>query len=53
MVKTDEQTTQLEVRKNYESPRLIEWGSLRDLTHGPNSGLQDVPNNADGGSEAE
>ena len=37
-------------RRPYERPRLIEWGSLVELTRGPElSGLQDLP--MDGGSE--
>ena len=27
----------------YEEPRLIEWGSLHDLTHGPLAGPEDFP----------
>jgi hypothetical protein len=28
----------------YEEPRLIEWGSLRDLTRGPElAGFEDFP----------
>jgi hypothetical protein len=37
-------------RKRYERPHLTEWGSLRELTGGPISGLQDV---VEGGTENE
>lgn len=36
--------------KAYERPQLIEWGTLNELTKGPLSGLQDVP---EGGTEAQ
>lgn len=29
--------------RRYEEPRLIEWGSLRDLTRGPLAGPEDFP----------
>ena len=38
-------------RKPYAPPYLIEWGSLRDLTRGPISGLDDLP--FDGGTTNE
>ena len=38
-------------RRPYDSPRLIEWGSLADLTRGPFSGLDDLP--LDGGTTPE
>lgn len=38
-------------RRPYDSPRLIEWGSLTDLTRGPFSGLDDLP--LDGGTTPE
>ena len=38
-------------RKPYAQPCLIEWGSLRDLTRGPISGLDDLP--FDGGTTNE
>ena len=38
-------------RKPYQKPDLIEWGSLADLTRGPDSGLHDLP--MDGGSTPE
>jgi hypothetical protein len=38
-------------RKPYDGPRLIEWGSLIELTKGPISGLDDLP--LDGGTTFE
>ena len=37
--------------KPYERPSLIEWGSLRDLTRGLITGLEDLP--MDGGTQNE
>lgn len=30
-------------RARYSPPRLIEWGTIRDLTKGPEGGDQDSP----------
>ena len=38
-------------KRPYESPCLIEWGSLTALTRGPISGLDDLP--LDGGTTVE
>jgi hypothetical protein len=38
-------------RKSYERPRLIEWGSVTELTKGQISGLDDLP--LDGGTTNE
>lgn len=38
-------------RRPYESPCLIQWGSLTALTRGPISGLDDLP--LDGGTSVE
>ena len=39
------------LRRPYEPPQLIAWGSLTDLTRGAINGLQDLP--LDGGTEVE
>ena len=33
-------------RRPYEPPKLIEWGSIVDLTRGPIGGFDDVDNGA-------
>ncbi len=30
-------------KKAYQSPSLVEWGDIRDLTQGTDQGLEDVP----------
>lgn len=37
-------------RKMYESPRLVEWGSILDLTLGLGGGFEDIPKGAVGGT---
>ena len=30
-------------KKTYETPELVEWGKILELTHGLKSGFQDFP----------
>jgi hypothetical protein len=36
-------------KKPYESPALIEWGTITDLTHGPTADIQDDGFSGSGG----
>lgn len=36
-------------RKPYESPALIEWGTITELTHGPAADIQDDGFSGSGG----
>jgi hypothetical protein len=49
-VRPQTDSLQFNSKRPYERPCLIEWGSLRELTAGPFSGLQDA---VEGGTENE
>lgn len=39
----DDWATESNVKKKYEPPQLLEWGSLTDLTSGKFTEVQDMP----------
>jgi hypothetical protein len=39
--RTPSSTDGFSLKKPYESPALIEWGTIHDLTAGPQSDIQD------------
>jgi hypothetical protein len=45
----EDETEAVGDRRPYESPRLVEWGSLTNLTQGIKAGFEDFP--AQGGSQ--